>query len=73
MQGVGGLSHASYRAHRIDHNTQPAANAVDGDLVELLLDLPRDEVERVVASMAPQARTPVDEMVKLVEDLHRLH
>jgi hypothetical protein len=52
---------------------QPYTNAIDGDLVEQLLDLPSEEVERVVAGMAPQARMPVDEIVKLVEELHRLH
>jgi hypothetical protein len=57
----------------MSRSVQPATNSIDGDLVEQLLDLPPDEVERVVAGMAPHARTSVGEIVKLVEDLHRLH
>ena len=46
---------------------------IDGDLVELLLDLPKSEVARVVDKIPPGERIATDELVKLVEDLQRMH
>lgn len=48
-------------------------NAIDGDLVELMLDLPKDEVSRVMDKIPEEERTPLPELTKLVEDLQRLH
>lgn len=73
VQGVGGLSHEEFRAHRTEHHSAPALNAIDGDLVELLLDLPKEEVHRVLDKIPEDERTPLPELTKLVEDLQRLH
>lgn len=74
VQGVGGLSHESFRGHRMLAAAAPAAaNAVDGDLIELLLDLPSSDAQRVVDNVAEAQRLPLGETIKLVEDLQRLH
>lgn len=55
---------------------------IDGDLVERFLDLPRDKMELVVKNMKPTQpggqdvnsnSNLLDEIIKLVEDLSRLH
>jgi hypothetical protein len=46
---------------------------LDGELIEQLLELPREEVESIVAKVPEKDRLPVDELIKLIEDLQRLH
>jgi hypothetical protein len=54
-------------------STGSPLNAIDGDLVELLLDLPNEDMEQVIAEVPPSDRLPLPEILKLVEDLQRLH
>ena len=52
-----------------------STNFVDGDLVELFLDLNQDEVNEVLegAEGGQPLNVPLDEVTKLVEELSRLH
>ncbi|KAF9103191.1 DNA damage-binding protein 1a [Mortierella sp. AM989] len=75
IKGVGGLDHASWRTFRNDARTTPSTNYIDGDLIELFLDLTHDEINSVLGG--PQdgepIEVPVEEITKLVEELSRLH
>lgn len=51
----------------------PAKNCIDGDLIEMLLDLPKADVDKIVTSIPEKDRLPVDELIKLIEELQRLH
>ncbi|KAG0202400.1 DNA damage-binding protein 1a [Mortierella sp. GBA30] len=75
IKGVGGLDHASWRKFRSDSRTLPSTNFVDGDLVELFLDLSEDELNDVLegADGCEPIKVPVEEVTKLVEELSRLH
>ena len=67
--GVGGLSHAEWRAFCSDRKEAPARNFVDGDLIEAFLELRRPRMEEVSSAM----QMPVDELCQRVEELARLH
>ncbi|KAF9365058.1 DNA damage-binding protein 1a [Mortierella sp. NVP85] len=75
IKGVGGLSHSSWREFRSDSRTLPSTNFVDGDLIELFLDLSQDEINDVLegADGGEPIKVPVEEITRLVEELSRLH
>ena len=73
VQGVGGLLHSDFRAHRTERSKAPPINAIDGDLVELLLELSNSEQDRVLDKIPSSERIPKPELTKLVEDLQRMH
>jgi DNA damage-binding protein 1 len=45
------VDHSVYRQFTTEKRTEPVHGFVDGDLVETLLDLPRDTVTKVVHGM----------------------
>lgn len=57
---------------------EPAVGFIDGDLIEQLLDLPREALRQVAQGISidedgvKRPATPED-LVKLVEDLTRIH
>ena len=57
---------------------EPATGFIDGDLIEQLLDLPKEALESVSQSIkidedgTQRTLTPED-LIKLVEDLTRIH
>ncbi|KAG0274322.1 DNA damage-binding protein 1a, partial [Linnemannia exigua] len=76
IRGVGGLDHAKWRQFRSDQRTLASTNFVDGDLIELFLDLTEDEVNKVMMGShegGEPIHLPVTEITKLVEELSRLH
>jgi DNA damage-binding protein 1 len=70
VKGVGGFSHAEWRSFAASHNSAGDPGFVDGDLIEQFLDLKRESMEAVVAAMDG---VTVDKVVRLVEELARLH
>jgi hypothetical protein len=48
IQGVGGLSHTEWRSFHNQRKTQECRGFIDGDLLEMFLDLPRPKMEEVV-------------------------
>lgn len=64
-----------WRQFRSDQRTLPSTNFVDGDLIELFLDLTEDEVNKVMmgADGGEAIEVPVVEVTKLIEELSRLH
>lgn len=71
IPGVGGLSHADWRAmtQETPPSTAPAKNFVDGDLIERFLDLSMAQMSKVSSMVS----VPVDELVQKVEEMQRLH
>ena len=47
IKGVGGFSHAEWRAFHNEHTELDCKNFVDGDLIEQFLDLKRDSMDRI--------------------------
>lgn len=69
IKGVGGLSHEQWRSFYNEKKTADAKNFLDGDLIESFLDLSRAKMDEVSKSMS----VPVEELMKRVEELTRLH
>lgn len=69
IKGVGGLSHEQWRSFYNEKKTADAKNFLDGDLIESFLDLSRAKMVEVSKSMS----VPVEELMKRVEELTRLH
>ena len=51
VPAIGGLSHEEFRSFAAEKRVQPCTNFVDGDLVESILDLSKDEMNAVVEHM----------------------
>ncbi|KAA8519402.1 hypothetical protein F0562_013658 [Nyssa sinensis] len=69
IKGVGGLSHEQWRSFYNEKKTVDAKNFLDGDLIESFLDLGRSRMEEISKAMS----VPVEELMKRVEELTRLH
>jgi DNA damage-binding protein 1 len=69
IKGVGGLSHEQWRSFNNEKKTVEARNFLDGDLIESFLDLNRNKMDEVSQAM----EVSVEELVKRVEELTRLH
>ncbi|KAL0363617.1 UNVERIFIED_CONTAM: DNA damage-binding protein 1 [Sesamum calycinum] len=69
IKGVGGLSHEQWRSFYNEKKTVDARNFLDGDLIESFLDLSRNRMEEISKAM----NIPVEELMKRVEELTRLH
>ncbi|EYU19140.1 hypothetical protein MIMGU_mgv1a0005922mg, partial [Erythranthe guttata] len=69
IKGVGGLSHEQWRSFYNEKKTVDAKNFLDGDLIESFLDLNRNQMEEVSKAI----NVPVEELMKRVEELTRLH
>ena len=87
VQGVGGLSHSEWRSFHNERKTQECRGFIDGDLVEMFLDLPRSKMEEVVKLMTDSAgtfgsvrgggedmsRITVEDILREVEEVQRIH
>ncbi|KAK4047115.1 hypothetical protein OIO90_006318 [Microbotryomycetes sp. JL221] len=72
---VGQLSQEQWRAFKSDRREAPSAGFVDGDFVSRCIELSAEDMDRVMAGGSEHERLPVSkhELVKLVEELSRLH
>ena len=77
VQGVGGLQHHAWRSPCSSSEPRsdmlPAQNCLDGDLLEQVLDMQKSEVQAMVDRIPAKDRLPVDDIIKLIEDLQRMH
>nr|CAB3236585.1 DNA damage-binding protein 1 [Phallusia mammillata] len=78
IRSVGNIEHASWRAFSTNHETKPDKGFVDGDLVELFLDLPRDKmIETAKGVVIKQDSTKRDateeDLIKIIEEISRIH
>jgi len=78
IKSVGKIEHGFWRTFLAERKIEPAVGFIDGDLVEQLLDLPKDVLTQVAQGITidvdgmKQPATP-DDLIKLVEDLTRIH
>ena len=70
IKGVGGLDHKSFRMFQNERRTVEAHHFIDGDLIEMFLDLRREKMDEV-ATLVGSVST--EEICKTVEELSRLH
>lgn len=73
IRGVGGFDHDAWRRFKDERRSEPAANFIDGDLVEQLLDLPPSKAAEVVAAAWPSGEFGLEDVTRRVEELQRLH
>jgi DNA damage-binding protein 1 len=73
VKGVGGFDHAEWRSFSTPFVSAATDSKgfVDGDLIEQFLDLKKDSMDAVVAEMGGEPS--VEDVVRLVEELARLH
>ncbi|KAG9510937.1 DNA damage-binding protein 1, partial [Fragariocoptes setiger] len=79
IKSVGKIDHADWRAFATTRSSQPAKNFIDGDLIESFLDLSRSKMEAVADGITiddgsgMRREATVDDLVKTIEDLTRIH
>ncbi|XP_063367200.1 DNA damage-binding protein 1 [Cydia amplana] len=79
IKSVGKVPHSFWRSFNTDIKTEPAEGFIDGDLVESFLDLSRDKQKETVKGLqiddggGMMRDATVDDLVKIVEDLTRIH
>ncbi|KAK9497804.1 hypothetical protein O3M35_003726 [Rhynocoris fuscipes] len=100
IKSVGKINHSFWRSFTSEVKTEPAEGFIDGDLIECFLDLPRKDMEDVVAGLqyptsstlisgsegpvfgrvsngsgggVPKQDFTIDTLIKIVEDLTRIH
>lgn len=69
VKSVGNIDHKDWRAFQGYKCSMPATGFIDGDLVETFLDLSREQMKQV----AKDVDVSVDDLVKMIEELSRLH
>lgn len=74
------VDHAQYRSFETEKRNELPSGFIDGDLVESILDMSRDTIEGVVEGLKmpleagkEQENATVEEVLKVVEDLARIH
>ncbi|XP_070551484.1 DNA damage-binding protein 1-like [Ptychodera flava] len=78
IKSVGKIDHAFWRSFHTERKTEPAAGFIDGDLIESFLDLSRDKMAEVVQGLqiddgGMKRDATVDDLVKMIEELTRIH
>lgn len=72
---IGGLSHGDFRAFKAEYRTEPSAGFIDGTLLENLLSLDEKDIHQVLQGTSDYEKitTSKEEVVRLVEELQRMH
>lgn len=79
IKSVGKISHSFWRSFYTERKTEAAAGFIDGDLIETFLDLNREKMQEVVQGLqidngsGMKRECTVDDLVKIVEELTRIH
>lgn len=69
IKSVGKIDHKEWRAFQGNKSSMPSVGFIDGDLVETFLDLSRDKMELVARDVSAS----IEDLVKMIEELSRLH
>ncbi|CAH0552007.1 unnamed protein product [Brassicogethes aeneus] len=69
IKSVGKIEHNFWRAFHTDIKTEPSEGFIDGDLIESFLDLSQEKMKEV----ADSCQLTVEHLVKMIEDLTRIH
>lgn len=79
IQSVGKINHSFYRAFATERKQEASTGFIDGDLIESFLDLNREQMEKVIEGLqfddgsGMKRDATVDDLVKIVEELTRIH
>ncbi|XP_018018027.1 DNA damage-binding protein 1 [Hyalella azteca] len=78
IKSVGKINHSFYRSFHSDKRVKKMQGFIDGDLVENFMDLSKDKMEEVCSKLTMNVNGQavemnVNEVMKLVEELSRLH
>ncbi|XP_061415888.1 DNA damage-binding protein 1 [Lethenteron reissneri] len=79
IKSVGKIEHSFWRSFHNERKTEAATGFVDGDLIESFLDLSRPKMQEVVAGLqiddgsGMKREATVDDLIKTVEELTRIH
>ncbi|XP_069757559.1 DNA damage-binding protein 1 isoform X1 [Narcine bancroftii] len=79
IKSVGKIEHSFWRSFHSERKTEPAAGFIDGDLIESFLDLSRPKMQEVAAGLqiddgsGMKREATVDDLIKIVEELTRIH
>ncbi|VDP04978.1 unnamed protein product [Soboliphyme baturini] len=79
IKSVGKIEHASWRRFSAERRSEPPFGFIDGDLIECLLDLPRNKIAECVAGLEVEDQTGTktlatpEDVIKIVEELSRIH
>ncbi|XP_016403612.1 DNA damage-binding protein 1-like, partial [Sinocyclocheilus rhinocerous] len=73
------LTSVTWRSFHTERKTEQATGFIDGDLIESFLDLGRAKMQEVVSTLqmddgsGMKREATVDEVIKIVEELTRIH
>uniref|UniRef100_A0A4W5MVZ4 DNA damage-binding protein 1 n=1 Tax=Hucho hucho TaxID=62062 RepID=A0A4W5MVZ4_9TELE len=79
IKSVGKIEHSFWRSFHTERKTEQATGFIDGDLIESFLDLGRAKMQEVVSTLqiddgsGMKREATVDEVIKIVEELTRIH
>nr|XP_022902549.1 DNA damage-binding protein 1-like [Onthophagus taurus] len=79
IKSVGKIEHSYWRSFNTDIKTEACEGFIDGDLIESFLDLSPDKMKEVAEGLQITDESnmkqdcTVDDLVKMVEDLTRIH
>uniref|UniRef100_A0A8C0IFI1 DNA damage-binding protein 1 n=1 Tax=Bubo bubo TaxID=30461 RepID=A0A8C0IFI1_BUBBB len=87
IKSVGKIEHSLYpfagawasQSFHTERKTEPATGFIDGDLIESFLDISRPKMQEVVANLqiddgsGMKREATVDDLIKIVEELTRIH
>ncbi|XP_021371372.1 DNA damage-binding protein 1-like isoform X1 [Mizuhopecten yessoensis] len=81
IKSVGKIDHSFWRSFHTERKTEPAEGFIDGDLIESFLDLNRDKMQETVQGLqvymddgsGMKREATVDDLVKMIEELTRIH
>ncbi|XP_028397691.1 DNA damage-binding protein 1-like [Dendronephthya gigantea] len=78
IKSVGKIDHSFWRSFSTERKIEESRGFIDGDLIESFLDLPRAQMDEVASNLQIQEenmkrQATVEDLVKLVEDLTRIH
>ncbi|XP_035674429.1 DNA damage-binding protein 1-like isoform X1 [Branchiostoma floridae] len=84
IKSVGKIEHSFWRSFNTERKTEACQGFIDGDLIESFLDLSRDKMQEVVQGLqvggaimddgsGMKRECTVEDLIKLVEELTRIH
>nr|CAG4642998.1 EOG090X00HD [Ilyocryptus agilis] len=79
IKPVGKVEHSFWRSFATERKVEPCEGFVDGDLIESFLDLSADKMKEVATGLqiddgsGMKREATVEDIIKLIEDLTRIH
>jgi len=70
IKGVGGFQHDQWRSFHTERKTTEARNFIDGDLIEMFLDLKHDKMQEVLKGLDVTVEETCKKIEALVQAIH---